>query len=224
MPRGAEVIFDQTPRGEHMLVCAFALAVAIAVAPLGQAGAAEICVVLAPQAAPAERSAAEELAGYLRQIHPRDRFALGEELPPSGLAILLGSVSGNPRLKALLAEKPTEAESYVVTTARSGQLGIIAGADTRGVIYGVYALLEKLGCGFYLSCDALPRHAAKRSLSTAGNWPIGRWSATASCSTGTISSADVPPGTCRSGRPGSFSRRSRATTPSWSMPTATTRW
>ncbi len=153
-----------------MLVCAFALAVAIAVAPLGQAGAAEICVVLAPQAAPAERSAAEELAGYLRQIHPRDRFALGEELPPSGLAILLGSVSGDPRLKALLAEKPTEAESYVVTTARSGQLGIIAGADTPGVIYGVYALLEKLGCGFYLSCDAVA--PARREAFSFDGWQL----------------------------------------------------
>ena len=36
------------------------------------------------------------------------------------------------------------------------ELGIIAGADVRGVAFGVYALLEKLGCGFYLSYDAFP--------------------------------------------------------------------
>ena len=33
---------------------------------------------------------------------------------------------------------------------------MIAGADSRGVLYGVYGLLEKLGWGFYLSYEAAP--------------------------------------------------------------------
>ena len=77
---------------------------------------------------------------------------------------------GDPRLKAVLAEKPTEAESYVVATARSGQLGIIAGADARGVIYGVYAILEKLGCGFYLSYDAVA--PARREAFSFDGWQL----------------------------------------------------
>ena len=52
----------------------------------------------------------------------------------------------------------TAAESFRVTVVRDGgrETAIVAGADPRGCAYGVYALLEKLGCGFYLSYDALP--------------------------------------------------------------------
>ena len=136
---------------------AYTLGLALAVASgwLGRATAAEIPVVVSPQASPVERAAAGELAGYLQQIYPGDRFPLGEVLPASGRAILVGSVPGDPRLTDLLPAKPTEPESYVVTQAEHGRLGIIAGADPRGVVYGVYAILEKLGCGFYLSYETI---------------------------------------------------------------------
>jgi hypothetical protein len=150
--------------------CTFGLALAMTTVLLGPAGAAEIRVVLSPQAAPAVRSAAQELAGYLQQLYPQDRFTLGEQLPPSGRAILVGSVPGDPRLKALLAAKPTQPESYVVTTAHGDRLGIIAGADSRGVVYGVYALLEKLGCGFYLSYDAIA--APRREPFSLDGWQL----------------------------------------------------
>jgi hypothetical protein len=119
------------------------------------ARAAEIPVVISPNAAPAERSAAEELAGCLGRIFPQERFTSAQQLPASGQAILVGSVPREPRLKTLLATLPSEPESYVVGVAKGRQVGVIAGADAGGVVYGVYALLEKLGCGFYLSYDAI---------------------------------------------------------------------
>ena len=137
------------------LACAFALGV-VANWSCERVNAAEIRVVVSPQAAPVERAAAEELAGYLQHIYPQERFVSGEQLSTSGRAILVGSIQNEPRLKEFLVAKPTEPESYVVTTANRAQLGIIAGADTRGLVYGVYALLERLGCGFYLSYDAIP--------------------------------------------------------------------
>ena len=139
----------------RLLACALGLALAVVYGMLGHASAAEIRVVVSPRAGAAERAVAAELAEYLQQIYPQERFPLGDALPASGRAILVGSMPSDPRLKDLLAVKPAGPEGYVVVTAKGGQLGIIAGADTRGVIYGVYAILEKLGYGFYLSYDAM---------------------------------------------------------------------
>ncbi|HYD83923.1 MAG TPA: hypothetical protein VEA63_07710, partial [Opitutus sp.] len=52
----------------------------------------------------------------------------------------------------------THSESFAVSHHRDGArtLAIIAGADARGTSHGVYALLEKLGCGFYLSHTTRP--------------------------------------------------------------------
>lgn len=128
------------------------------------------CVLFGADAAPADtvviaspgrptpvvRLAAEELAHYLGRIHPQTRFVTRSRLPGTGPAILVGS---DPSVRSLVPEADlSQAESYAVCQVRRGdqELGIIAGADPRGVVYGVYALLEKLGCGFYLSYETLP--------------------------------------------------------------------
>ena len=120
-----------------------------------QSADADVPVVVSSQAHMAEKAAAQELASYLGKIYPEEKFTLEKQLPSSGRAILVGSVANEPRLKGLLETLPSEAESFVVGTARGGELGVIAGADPRGVVYGVYGLLEKLGCGFYLSFEAI---------------------------------------------------------------------
>ena len=129
-------------------------------ATVAQSRAAAIPVVVSAKAPPVERAAAAELAGYLGRIYPDERFALSEQLPASGRAILVGSPATEPRLKQRLGAVPAEPESFTVATA--GDVGVIAGADSRGVVYGVYQLLEKLGCGFYLSYEtmAAPRAGA----------------------------------------------------------------
>lgn len=103
-----------------------------------------------------EQLAASELAAYLTPLYPQTRFTLSAGLPPAGDAILLGS---GPEVRSLLPGADlSKAESYAVASMeRDGRrLGVIAGADPRGTLYGVYALLQKLGCGFHLSGDALP--------------------------------------------------------------------
>ena len=49
-------------------------------------------------------------------------------------------------------------DSFAITTALSNgaPVAVVAGADPRGVLFGVYALLEKLGFGFYLSYNTNP--------------------------------------------------------------------
>jgi len=123
-----------------------------------------LCFALNADAAPtetvaivsSERLPTSELASYLGRIYPQTRFVTASKLPVAGKAILVGS---DASVRSLIADANlSEPESYAVRSQSRCdlQLGVIAGADARGAVYGVYALLEKLGCGFYLSCDALP--------------------------------------------------------------------
>jgi hypothetical protein len=117
-----------------------------------------IPVVTAPRASAVEALAAGELSRYLAKIYPGRSFPVGTALPAAGPAILVGTPQSQPELRRVVAAQPLQGpESFVVSTTARGaeRIGLVAGADPRGVLYGVYALLEKLGCGFYLSYDAL---------------------------------------------------------------------
>lgn len=123
------------------------------------AGGGPIPIILAAPATAAEQLAAQTLVQQLGHLYPQEKFVRAETLPESGRCILLGTAASAPQAKACLAGAAlTNAEAYVITTLAEGprQLGLVAGTDARGVAYGVYGLLEKLGCGFYLSGDALP--------------------------------------------------------------------
>ncbi len=116
-------------------------------------------IVISPEADPLEKIAAEELSHYLGKLYSSTRFVVSDEPREAGLEILLGCAESFPEIEKYVAgKKPAGAESYVVTTARVGgrTMGIIFGSDPRGTVYGVFRLLEKLGCGFYLSFDTIP--------------------------------------------------------------------
>lgn len=111
--------------------------------------AARIPIVLSSQAGEVERTAASELAEHLTKLYPRDQFELASLPPRQGKAILLGGAS-----RVLAIKAPSDPESFMV--GHRGERGYIVGATPRAVLHGVYALLEKLGWGFYLSYDAAP--------------------------------------------------------------------
>jgi hypothetical protein len=113
--------------------------------------AATVTVRVSPTADPVEKLAASELANYLGKLYPADQFSVGTSgKPPS---IILGTPRDTPDL-AQFKDRLSTPESFVV--AATGPTAYIAGADPRGTLFGVYALLEKLGCGFYISYDTLP--------------------------------------------------------------------
>jgi len=120
--------------------------------------AADVPIVLTADAPANESLAAQDLARMLGRLYPHDRFSLTTNLPATGKAILLGQVSDAAVRVQLAGDIPTVAESFVVCTRQTGdlELGIIAGADARGVGYGVYQLLARLGFGFHLSGDTQP--------------------------------------------------------------------
>ena len=131
---------------------------------------ADVPVVLSPQAQSVERAAAEDLASSLGSLYPREKFTLAGRLPNNGRCIVVGSDPRAQRLAKTAA--PAAPESFTVTAVNDGsrELGVIAGADARGTARGVYALLEKLGCGFYLSYDALP--PARESAFSFDGWQL----------------------------------------------------
>ena len=120
--------------------------------------AADVPIILAPDAPSSARLAAQDLANDLGRLYPRDKFTLARSLPTTGKAILVGQISDKLVQARLGSDIPTKPESFVIRTQKSGglDLGIIAGADARGAAYGVYQLLAQLSCGFYLSGDTLP--------------------------------------------------------------------
>ena len=119
---------------------------------------AEVAVVPAPASDPALREAAAELAEELGRLYPASAFTVADVAPAAGDVILLGTCSQAPVRAALGDRVPTAPESYrVCTQAAAGRrVGVIAGADVRGAVFGMFALLEKLGLGYYLSFSTRP--------------------------------------------------------------------
>ena len=120
--------------------------------------AADVPIVLAPDAPSSVRLAAADLVKNLARLYPQDKFALAGSLPAMGKAILVGPVAEEAVRTRLGGDVPTKPESFVVRTRKTGglELGIIGGADACGAVYGVYQLLVRLGGGFYLSGDTPP--------------------------------------------------------------------
>ena len=130
-------------------------------------------IATSPLASEAEQTAAAELAGHLARLYPSDTFAVRTGAPNNGKVILVGTPASFPEIlrwvpKASLAVP----ESFVVANAMRGgaPVAVIAGADARGALYGVYALLEKLGWGFYLSYEAAP--AARKQPVEFAEWNL----------------------------------------------------
>ena len=92
------------------------------------------------------RFAVEELRKYLKQIN-------GYDFPPGAIdespyAIVVGLRGNIATDEAVLLPKPAEGYdgySLVITDTRI----VVAGDNERGVVYGVYDLLERLGCRWF---------------------------------------------------------------------------
>ncbi len=118
-----------------------------------------IPIVISTQASDLERFAAQELQRDLAILYPHIQFPLETVLPANRPALLLGTQQSMPELRSFVSDMDVQTpESFVVTRSKDkGQaLGIIAGADPQGVLYGAYAILEEMGFGFYLSYESHP--------------------------------------------------------------------
>jgi hypothetical protein len=133
---------------------------------------ARVSIVVAANASPIERVAADELISHLRTIYPGTKFEVGSE-NVSGLTVYLGTAEELPaKIAAEVRGGLTTPQSYVVRAPGGAQAheAVIAGASPRALPFAVDALLEKLGFGFYLSYNKAPQ-ASKAAFSFAG-WDL----------------------------------------------------
>jgi hypothetical protein len=98
------------------------------------------------------KHAAMELAGYLDELYRGADFSCVESGRDAQIQYLLTSQVINMGIE--IGELPQRTEAFRVADYH-GKWMIIA-HDERGLLDATYALLEKLGCGFYISGDVLP--------------------------------------------------------------------
>lgn len=97
-------------------------------------GKSDYSIWLAPDAIPAERRAADELQTYIEQMTGA-KLAIEATARPAGSRIRLEPLSG------------AGAEQF--SWKLDGRDLVIAGGRPRGVLYGVYTLLDQWGCRWY---------------------------------------------------------------------------
>lgn len=110
------------------------------------------------------RLAARELVTHLQPLYPADRFVESDQVPATGKSILVADVSRHRDAGAEIdLSKLTVPDSYVVAHRQETgrELGVVVGAGRRGPLFGVYAILRRLGWEYLLSGDIAPRPRAE---------------------------------------------------------------
>lgn len=109
----------------------------------------EMVILLSKTATPQEKYAAKELASYLGMI---SAAALDTVYEAGNLPyIALGKAASE---QGVCADRDLGNDGFSLQT-KDGNLYILGGK--RGVIYGVYEFLEKLGCRFFTAtCEKIP--------------------------------------------------------------------
>lgn len=124
--------------------------------PVAAGGVAHVTIIVAPDAAPSVAHASEELARFLGEI-------TGQSIPIVHTAAEVttpGTIDiGNCTATLTAPDKPYGNEEYELATV--GSTLVIAGGAPRGVLYGVYDLLEEtLGCRWFTpTVSRIPKNA-----------------------------------------------------------------
>lgn len=112
------------------------------------------------------------LQGYLEKMMKKEVFTVRESPGKYDYIQLISLSDISEKDKAQLLSDfpqlhlPAVAESYSFTGTKMNDKSalVICGYDDRGLLYGVYDALEKLGCRFYLSDEFVPQLAGGLEL------------------------------------------------------------
>jgi hypothetical protein len=108
-------------------------------------------ILTAKEATPQEEYAAKELRHYLHMITGA-LFTISAEAPTETENVI--AIGGAAKILGLEHDSSLGADGFTVR-AIGESIGIVGGV--RGVIYGVYELLEHIGCRFFTStCEKIP--------------------------------------------------------------------
>lgn len=115
---------------------------------LADGGKSEFRIVLAADASPSTKHAADELQTFLAEMTGAKLPIVSDKEPAAAHEIVLGQSARLDALKLDIDLKSLGPEGYVIRTA--GPHLVIAGGAQRGNLYGVYGLLEDhLGCRWF---------------------------------------------------------------------------
>ena len=114
-------------------------------------------IVVADDASPSTKHAAEELQTFLEQMTGAKLPITSHKEPAGPREILLGDNAHFQALQTGIDITALGKEGYVIRTV--GDHLVIAGGPVRGALYGVYGLLEDhLGCRWFTpDCSRIPR-------------------------------------------------------------------
>jgi len=123
---------------------------------LAEHGRSSYTIVIAADAAPATRHAADELARFLAEMTGAQLRIETDRSTPVKREILVGASQRSAKLGVELAGLGSE--GYRLCTI--GERLVIAGSEPRGTLHGVYGLLsEHLGCRWFTpEVSRIPRH------------------------------------------------------------------
>jgi hypothetical protein len=108
-------------------------------------------IIISKNATGIEKKAADVLQDYIHRISGARVRIKSDKKKPAKTEILIGNVN-RPELKNIRFDK-LEKDGFIIRN--TGRKLIIAGGTEKGVLYGVYTLLEKyLGCRKYSSENA----------------------------------------------------------------------
>ncbi len=110
-------------------------------------GKSEYRICLSGEASPSEKRGAEELQRFLLEMSGVRLPVVDEHECPGRKAILVGRGKRTAELRLNIRFDRLGDEGFALKTA--GDTVVIAGGRKRGTMYGVYALLEKLGCRWF---------------------------------------------------------------------------
>jgi hypothetical protein len=115
---------------------------------LAENGQSAFQIVVAGDASPSTKHAAQELHSFLQQISGAKLPVVSDNQPAGPHEIVLGESARLKSLNVAIDFKALGNEGYVIRTA--GPHLVIAGGAMRGNLYGVYGLLEDhLGCRWF---------------------------------------------------------------------------
>jgi hypothetical protein len=114
---------------------------------LADGGRSTYSICISREASPSERHAAAELQRFLEEISGVRLPVVTDEKPIPGALVLVGKSAALDRLGLNIPFDNLGPEGFALRS--EGRHLVIAGGRLRGTMYGVYTLLEKLGCRWF---------------------------------------------------------------------------
>jgi hypothetical protein len=128
--------------------------------PTASAGGQPITIVVAPDAPALEKLAASELSEQFQKLMSTDVKTAAKAPTGDGAAILIGSPTTNPAVKAAVGKDwPKLSDQGIVLKSATGKNGtqlVVGGGSPVATLWAAYELGHQLGIRYHLHGDAYP--------------------------------------------------------------------